>query len=312
MIPQDCPAGSDEISGRIPREKIMKSNFALLAAVAGVLSLLPMPVHAQDDAAMVSTQTSRSAASYDPADTSDQGKGFIGPSSSARPGIYFYKKAVAAIRKKQYAFAVEMYEVAASYAYKPAQYNLAVMYAKGEGVPVDLPRAMAWSTLSAERGDRRYLAANKAIKAALNEEQIAQANAVLETMLPKYADETAMRKARGRWKDAKLAATGSRLGYVGGLKVGAPDNALGSGQKASPGDSESADVSSNAWEASGGKQVDGSIAYRQLQETDNPYDPKQRNISGDVVVGDIYTGTDAAKTADEDSPQPKSTDGGKH
>jgi TPR repeat protein len=293
-------------------EKCMKSNFALLAAFVGVLSLLPMPVDAQDDSAEISAQTPRTAASYDSADTSDSGKGFIEPSSSARPGIYFYKKAVAALRKKQYAFAIEMYEVAASYAYKPAQYNLAVMYAKGEGVPVDLPRAMAWSTLSAERGDKRYLAANKAIKAALNEEQLAQANAVLETMLPKYADEAAMRKAKGRWKDDKLAATGSRLGYVGGLKVGAPGNALGSGQKASAGDSESVSVSSNAWEASGGKQVDGSIAYRQLQETDNPYDPKQRNITGDVVVGDIDTGTDAAKTADGDSTPAKITDGGKH
>lgn len=34
-----------------------------------------------------------------------------------------------------------MYETSASWAYKPAHYNLAVMYAKGEGVPVDRPRA---------------------------------------------------------------------------------------------------------------------------------------------------------------------------
>ena len=38
-----------------------------------------------------------------------------------------------------------MYETSASWAYKPAHYNLAVMYAKGEGVPVDRPRAMAWA-----------------------------------------------------------------------------------------------------------------------------------------------------------------------
>src|ERR1700733_7804805 len=54
---------------------------------------------------------------------------------SARPGEYFFGLGVNALKKKDYAFAVHMYRVAASWAYKPAEYNLAVMYALGQGVP---------------------------------------------------------------------------------------------------------------------------------------------------------------------------------
>ena len=54
-------------------------------------------------------------------------------------------------------FAIDMYENSASWAYKPAQYNLAVMYMNGEGVPVDKPRAMAWAALAAERSEQEYV-----------------------------------------------------------------------------------------------------------------------------------------------------------
>ena len=51
------------------------------------------------------------------------------------------------MKHKQYKFAIDMYETSASWAYKPAQYNLAVMYMNGEGIAVDKPRAMAWAAL---------------------------------------------------------------------------------------------------------------------------------------------------------------------
>ena len=251
----------------------------------------------------------RAAESYDsPTNTVGPANTIVAPSDGARPGIFFYTKGIEAFKKKQYAFAIEMYQVAASYAYKPAQYNLAVIYARGQGVAVDMPNAMAWATIAAERGDRHYVAARDAIHSSLTPEQVVAADTILASLTPQYADETAMRRAKSRWKDARLSATGSRLGYVGTLKVGAPGSALGSSQKTSPSAKESASSSQTAWDATGGKQVDGSIAYRQLQATDNPYDSTQRTVTGTVAVGEIETPaeTDAkldtpAETEDADS-----------
>ncbi|HEU4664084.1 MAG TPA: sel1 repeat family protein, partial [Dokdonella sp.] len=58
------------------------------------------------------------------------------PEDDGRPGEKYYFNAVRAVTKKDYRFAIDMYEVSASWAYKPAQYNLGVMYLKGQGVPV--------------------------------------------------------------------------------------------------------------------------------------------------------------------------------
>src|SRR4051812_29782948 len=54
------------------------------------------------------------------------------PEDDARPGEYYFKLGASAFQHKDYAHAVKMYEVAASWAYKPAQFNLGVMYARGQ------------------------------------------------------------------------------------------------------------------------------------------------------------------------------------
>jgi TPR repeat protein len=79
------------------------------------------------------------------------------PEDDARPGEYYFRIGANAFMHKDYAHAISMYQVAASWAYKPAEFNLGVMYARGQGVPVDLPRAMAWMALAAERGDKEYV-----------------------------------------------------------------------------------------------------------------------------------------------------------
>src|SRR5258707_6722490 len=58
------------------------------------------------------------------------------PEADARPGEYYFRLAAHAFRGKNYTFAIQMYQVSASCAYKPAEYNLAVMHARGQGLPV--------------------------------------------------------------------------------------------------------------------------------------------------------------------------------
>ena len=96
----------------------------------GLSLLCAVPVAAQIDGGSLKS-SSRNAPKYESSRSTESRMGFTGPESSARPGVFFFDKAVDAFEKEQFAFAVEMYQVAASWAYKPAEYNLSVMYAKG-------------------------------------------------------------------------------------------------------------------------------------------------------------------------------------
>ena len=255
----------------------LSNRIAMLASCGAIF--ISASAMAQLDASSLRSSSSRNSASYESGRSTGSRMGFTGPEGSGRPGIYFFKKGVAAFEKDQTAFAINMYEVSAAWAYKPAQYNLSVIYSRGQGVPVNLPRAMAWIALAAERGDSRYVDARDAINAKLTSEQVVEANRILDELKPKYADARALRRATYRWRDAKLDATGSRLGYAGGLKVGAAGRGLSG---SSPGFQ-----ATEAWGITGGYQNDASIEYRQLRESQGPYAPKDRELTGTATVGDI-------------------------
>ncbi len=216
------------------------------------------------------------------------GLGFSGPERDARPGdIYFYK-GVEAVRHKDYRFAVQMYEAAASWAHKTAQYNLAIMYLRGEGVPVDKPRAMAWIALAAERGDEKYVQARELIYANLTAEEFTRANEIWRELKSEYADETALRRATTRWLETRREATGSHVGFVGNMVVGADesrafafpvpnlDPTKPEGRPDGRVKGHPDGFATSALGFTGGHQTDGTISYRNLQETDNPYDPRFR------------------------------------
>jgi tetratricopeptide (TPR) repeat protein len=198
------------------------------------------------------------------------------PEDDARPGEYYFKLGANAFQHKDYAHAVKMYEVAASWAYKPAQFNLGVMYARGQGVPVDLPRAMAWMALAAERNDQEYVDAKEVVYSAMSKEQFEQANALWRELKKTYGDDVAMPRAKARWAEVRNNATGSHVGAAAGpLLVGAtpahvaklPPTTAGGGAPPHMA-TEGADV------FAGGDRTDGSTAYKQLRESNNPYDPK--------------------------------------
>lgn len=102
--------------------------------------------------------------------------------SGGRPGQYYFGVGADAFTSKQYSFAVNMYEVAASWACKPAEFNLGVMYARGQGIPVDLPRAMAWMTPTAERGEPAYVKARDLVRSNLTSDQLAESETILQQL----------------------------------------------------------------------------------------------------------------------------------
>jgi TPR repeat protein len=214
--------------------------------------------------------------------------GFGTPEEDGRPGQYFFYRAIDALKHKQYKFAVDMYETSASWAYKPAQYNLAVMYMNGEGVAVDKSRAMAWAALAAERGDKDYVDARELIYSSLSEAEFAQANQIWRELKKTYGDDIALDRAKTRWAQVKAGITGSRVGGVGNLKVGA----MGSNVRpvrVRPSDGRS-EVDGNSFSAFGvlaGGSEDGAVAYKQLRESANPYDPKFVPPTGTATVEPI-------------------------
>lgn len=200
------------------------------------------------------------------------------PEDSARPGETFFYRGVEAELKGDAKLAAGMFRVSASWAYKPAQYNLGVMYFKGEGVPQDKALGMAWFALAGERGeDAAYAAARDAAYAEMSADEFARANELWRDLRKTYGDATALKRARNRWLQARSEKTGSRVGgATGPLAVG------GRTGQATP-----KIWQTTSFSITGAGAIDGSIAYRQLIESDNPYDVRFKERKGSVTIEDI-------------------------
>lgn len=209
---------------------------------------------------------------------------FNTPESDGRPGVKFFTLGVQAFRKGDYAHAVDMYKVAASWAYKPAEYNLGVMYFKGEGVPVNRPLGAAWMVLAAERDDPQYVRARDMMVTLLSKAEFARTDDYWGQLKNTYGDKVALRRAKAQWAWAKSQKTGSRVGgTTGELAIGVLD--AGHTPKPVGRDGRSSAVTTNGFSMMQGGSVDGAVAYRQFQQSDNPYDPVfLKDRAGNVTV----------------------------
>ncbi len=209
------------------------------------------------------------------------------PEADGRPGEYYFKLAVQAFQKQQYSYAIDMYKVAASWAYKPAEYNLGVMYFKGQGVPVDRPLGTAWMVLAAERNTPHYDQVRDLMVTLLSNNEFSKADALYGELKPTYGDATALHKAEVRWAQVRAAMTGSRVGSSASpLRVGA----LNGGRVMSSHSTSPAlrHMDTSAWEYFSGEDMDGAVAYEQFRQSINPYDVKfQNNPVGTISIGPL-------------------------
>jgi hypothetical protein len=308
-------------------------GVARLVRLAGCLAgLIASQAGAAVDATFIGTPKDASGQDIAPYDIEyaaarlEFGAAANTPEADARPGEYYFLEGAHAFLKKDYAFAIQMYEVAASWAYKPAEYNLGVMYARGQGVPADLSRGLAWMALAAERNEQHYVDAREAVYAAMTPEQFAQANVIWRELKKTYGDAVALRRARARWAQVRAGATGSHVGAIGNLQVGAPSGeragasspqypSLTTGFEETEHNPRGPQVGANpikgfkinssgpttAGEALAGRGEAGSISYRRLRESDDPYDPKFRTSIGTAMVGQ-------PEPAKADAPKPTAKD----
>jgi hypothetical protein len=178
--------------------------------------------------------------------------------------------------------------------------------------------------LAAERNEKRYVDARETIYAEMTKEQFEQANVIWRGLKKTYGDEVALHRAKARWAQVKSSMTGSRVGSVGNLTVGVPsassadpsyqrianaqlqknmESPPGEGHQKGFGVNTAQSTVGSSAEVTGGSGVDGSIAYGQLRESDNPYDPKFRQLPvGRATVGEP-TEVKADKP-DEATPEP--------
>lgn len=261
------------------------NRVSVVAWVGAMLLVSAAPAWAQIDGTSLSTRYNTANTS-----TSQLAESTLGSApSDARPGEYYFALGVKAVRDRDYEHAVEMYKVAASWAYKPAEYNLAIMYYKGDGVPADHARGTAWMILAAERGDNEhYNQARDLMVSSLSKAEFATADRIWNELKPTYGDEVALKRAKAQWRRVSMNRTGTRVGDRSlPIAVGMP----GSGAPTPTRVNQPAGRGHTGMDAhasfgvTGGNTVDGSVAYGQMDRSSNPYDPAfTRNRTGTVTV----------------------------
>mgnify|MGYP001200237742 CR=1 FL=1 len=74
-----------------------------------------------------------------------------------------FDRAMAAYRARDYQSSYEQFYAAAVNGNETAQFNLGVMYYRGEGVEKDLSAAFAWIELSTQRGNKENLSGQEVL-----------------------------------------------------------------------------------------------------------------------------------------------------
>jgi len=240
--------------------------------------------------------------------------------SDGRPGVYYFDLGVQAFKKGDYRHAIDMYKVAASWAYKPAEYNLGIMYFKGQGIPADRARGAAWMILAAERGDPLNVKARDLMVTALTKPEFQQTDEIWNQLKPTYADAVALQRAKARWAQTKASATGTRVGATGSeyLMVGSGNGArapalAGANPSLPITQNKGVPLARNGGDIfKNGDVTDGSIAYKQFQKSDNPYDPAfVNNRIGTVAVEPLQPvkSGSGAQPSKKDNPASSSSSG---
>jgi len=130
------------------------------------------------------------------------------------PGDYYYCLGAQSYGKGYYGQAQKFFTIAASWASKPAQYVLGVMAQNGDQQPANLPLALAWFTLAAERHRPDFEAAHHAAMQHASAAERRAADALLQSMRPTYADASAAVRAEERYRSgvAALSRAGANAG----------------------------------------------------------------------------------------------------
>jgi hypothetical protein len=267
-----------------------RQRASLVSALTGAIALAAVVLSAQAQTQPYLYRTPMIAPDYGSGASAGvmSNSNFNTSESDGRPGVEDYKTGMLAYNRKDYEHAVYMLKVAASWGYKPAEYNLGVMYFQGDGVPADRSLGAAWLVLAAEGGDPRYVAARDWAITSLSKTEFTRTDELWGQLKKTYGDEVALRRAKAQWAFVKANQTGTRVGgTVGELRVGTAAQHGSFKTAMTAGDSaKSIPFGTTSWmNVLTGGSTDGAIAYDQFMRSDNPYDPIfLKNRTGTATV----------------------------
>jgi hypothetical protein len=135
------------------------------------------------------------------------------------PGLYYFHKGCDYYRRGQVQAAVQVWQIAAGWAMKDAQYDLGIAYFRGRGIAIDRPRGLAWLALAAERKDEAFTTSLAAAWDEATPEEHAEANAIWRDLRKRYADDVALPLAENRYRLEVSQITGSRVGMPGHVMI---------------------------------------------------------------------------------------------
>ena len=141
--------------------------------------------------------------------------GFLG----AHPDLRWRGEALHALENGRPDEAFGYFRRASRFADKPSQAMVAEMLWTGTGVPRDRPQAYAWMDIAAERAYVPFVSKREEYWEALDEAGRERALEVGRPLYEEYRDAVAQERLERKLEKAKRKITGSRVGFVGFLKV---------------------------------------------------------------------------------------------
>ena len=145
------------------------------------------------------------------------------------PGKYYEYQAQLAVKDKDFAKSLEMFQKAAYWGNKISQYNVGMLYLNGaDGVPIDKVRGTAWLGIAAETHQAYVDKALGQAYAVLSADERAAAGKLWQELRVDYDDKVTLPRANKKFNDELMREKGNLSGppeyttivYGGGFGFG--------------------------------------------------------------------------------------------
>ncbi|MCG6117995.1 MAG: hypothetical protein MEQ07_07350 [Aquimonas sp.] len=138
---------------------------------------------------------------------------------ASHPDQHHRSLGLTALEQQQPRAALRHFLRAARHADKASQAVIAEMYFHGQGVPQDRARGYAWMDLAAERGYLGFAALREQYWRQLGDIEQARALDIGRQLYAEYEDDVAKPRLEALLRQGRRDRTGSRVGYVGSLRI---------------------------------------------------------------------------------------------
>lgn len=138
------------------------------------------------------------------------------------PDLKFRRMGLEAYERGEFVHALKLFRKAAYYGDKPSQGMIGQMLWKGEGEASDPALAYAWMDLAAERGYPTFVGLRELYWKQLDEATRAASIDQGQAVYARYGDAVAKPRMDSQLRRGRSKVTGSRVGFVGNLKILVP------------------------------------------------------------------------------------------